>query len=250
MVKLPGYYVKGCSVRPYSSGIRHDYKDSAPRAGTFNTRGLPWFAIGLVLPLVAVLLLLFSEPNQSMVPAAGSAKLVESSSPVTPSVLLQSPGERVALPLPTLAAVLEAYGTAPRADEVARDSLLSQGEAITLVVRNGDSLDQLFRRNDLSVTDLTIMLALADARPHLARIRPADRIEIIRDGDRVLGLSRDISESQRLWVRRDGEGYVAEIIDDLSAAFRRGAWPTRSLPILTQGSSSSMRSATHLRNGG
>lgn len=213
MVKLPGYYVKGCSVRPYSSGIRHDYKDSAPRAGTFNTRGLPWFAIGLVLPLVAVLLLLFSEPNQSMVPAAGSAKLVESSSPVTPSVLLQSPGERVALPLPTLAAVLEAYGTAPRADEVARDSLLSQGEAITLVVRNGDSLDQLFRRNDLSVTDLTIMLALADARPHLARIRPADRIEIIRDGDRVLGLSRDISESQRLWVRRDGEGYVAEIID-------------------------------------
>lgn len=202
-------------MRPYSSGIRHDYKDSAPGASTFTSRGLPWFAIGLVLPLVAVLLLLFSEPNQSMVPAAEIADLdpIESSLPATPLVLLQSPGERVTLPLPALTAVLEAYGTTPRADELARDSLLLQGEAMTLVVRNGDSLDQLFRRNDLSVTDLTVMLALSEARPHLARIQPADRIEIIRDGDRVLALGRDISESQRLWIRRDGEGYVAEIID-------------------------------------
>lgn len=219
MVKLPGYYVKGCSVRPYSSGIRHDYKDSAPRAGTFRSRGLPWFAIGLVLPLVGVLLLLFSEPNQSMVPAAGSADLATPatpstpSAPVTPAVLLESPGERVALPLPTLSAALEAYSATRRPDEIARDTLLSQGETMTLVVRNGDSLDQLFRRNSLSVVDLTVMLALAEAKPHLARIQPADRIEIIRDGDRVLALSRDINESQRLWIRRDGEGYVAEIID-------------------------------------
>jgi murein DD-endopeptidase MepM/ murein hydrolase activator NlpD len=216
MVKLPGHYVKGCSVRPYSSGIRHDYKDSAPGASTFATRGLPWFAVGLVLPLVAVLLLLFSETNQSMVPVPGStaaADVVHSSLPSTAVVLLQSPGERVTLPLPPLSEVLEAYGRPSRADEIARDSLLSQGEAMTLVVRNGDSLDQLFRRNGLSITDLTVMLALANAKPHLARIKPADRIEIIRDGDRVLGLGRDISESQRLWIRQDGEGYVAEIID-------------------------------------
>ena len=216
MVKLPGDYVKGCSVRPYSSGIRHDYKDSVPDAGTFSTRGLPWFAIGLVLPLVAVLLLLFSETNQSMVPAAVSAdaaEVVDSPLPSTPLVFLEAPGERITLPLPPLSEVLNAYGSPQRPDEIARDSLLSQGEAMTLVVRNGDSLDQLFRRNGLSVTDLTVMLALAEARPHLARIKPADRIEIIRDSDRVLGLGRDISESQRLWIRRDGEGFVAEIID-------------------------------------
>jgi murein DD-endopeptidase MepM/ murein hydrolase activator NlpD len=216
MVKLSRNYVKGCSVRPYSSGIRHDYKDSAPGANTFSSRGLPWFAIGLILPLVAVMLLLFSEPNQSMVPATGAADAadtIEASLPATPLVLLQSPGERVTLPLPPLSEVLEAYGKPLRADEIARNSLLSQGEAMTLVVRNGDSLDQLFRRNDLSVTDLSVMLALADARPHLARIRPADRIEIIRDGDHVLALGRDISESQRLWIRHEGEGYVAEIID-------------------------------------
>ena len=216
MVKLPGHYVKGCSVRPYSSGIRHDYKDSAPGAGTFTTRGLPWFAFGLVLPLVAVLLLLFSETNQSMVPAAGSAAsadAVQTSLPSTPAVLLQSPGERVTIPLPPLAAALEVYSTTRRPDEVARDSLLSQGNAMTLVVRNGDSLDQLFRRNGLSVTDLTVMLALPEGRPHLARIQPGDRIEIIRDNDRVLALGRDVSELQRLWIRRDGEGYVAELID-------------------------------------
>ena len=35
----------------------------------------------------------------------------------------------------------------------------------------------------------------------------------IHDGERVLSLSREISESQRLWIKRDGEGYVAEVID-------------------------------------
>ena len=102
MVKLPGYYVKGCSVRPYSSGIRHDYKDSAPRASTFTTRGLPWFAIGLVLPLVGVMLLLFSEPNQSMVPVAEGAIVTEPVLPLPTSTMpLLTPGERVNLPLPS-----------------------------------------------------------------------------------------------------------------------------------------------------
>ena len=213
MVKLPGYYVKGCSVRPYSSGIRHDYKDSAPRASTFTTRGLPWFAIGLVLPLVGVLLLLFSEPNQSMVTVAESATITEAAPLPTSSIPLLTAGQRVALPLPSLTDVLRAYEKPLSADEIARDALLAQGESVTLVVRNGDTLDQLFRRNNLSVTDLTVMLALPEAKPHLARIRPADRIEIIREGSRVLALRREIGESQRLWIRRDGEGYVSEIID-------------------------------------
>jgi murein DD-endopeptidase MepM/ murein hydrolase activator NlpD len=215
MVKLPGHYVKGCSVRPYSSGIRHDYKDSSSRTGTFNTHGLPWFAIGLVLPLVGVLLLLFSETNESMVPEATvtAAGISEMTPPQIPTMLLESAGERVILPLPPLTTLSPASNPTPRADEIARDSLLSQGDALTLVVRNGDSLDQLFRRNGLSVTDLTSMTALPEARPNLARIQPADRIEIIRDGERVLALGRDISESQRLWIQRDGEGFVSEIID-------------------------------------
>ena len=197
-------------MRPYSSGIRHDYKDSSSNDGTFNTRGLSWFAIGLVLPLVGVLLLLFSETNESMVPAANAI-----ATPLTriPTPLIESAGERVHLPLPPLTAPPEAATLVPRTDELARSSLLSQGEAMTLVVRNGDSLDQLFRRNGLSVTDLTYMAALPDVGSHLARIRPSDRIEIIRDGERVLGLSRDIGESQRLWIQRDGEGFVSEVID-------------------------------------
>jgi murein DD-endopeptidase MepM/ murein hydrolase activator NlpD len=210
-------------VRPYFSGIRHDYKDSAPRASTFNTKGLPWFAIGLVLPLVGVLLLLFSETNQSMVPEVESTATVasalydagstEAALPPLPTVLLQSAGERVTLPLPPLTVPSATSATPPRSDEVARDALLVQGAETTLVVRNGDSLDQLFRRNGLSVTDLTLMLALPEAKPHLAKILPADRIEIVRDGERVLGLSRDISESQRLWIQRDGEGFMSEIVD-------------------------------------
>jgi murein DD-endopeptidase MepM/ murein hydrolase activator NlpD len=197
-------------VRPYSSGIRHDYKDSASGAGTFNTRGLSWFAIGLVLPLVGVLLLLFSETNESMVPPAGVELAPLTTLPVP---LIETAGEVVKLPLPPLTSPSGATTLVSRAEVSALDSLLSQGEAMTLVVRNGDSLDQLFRRNGLSITDLTYMSSLPDVRPLLARIQPSDRIEIVRDGDRVLGLSRDIGESQRLSIKRDGEGFVSEIID-------------------------------------
>jgi murein DD-endopeptidase MepM/ murein hydrolase activator NlpD len=197
-------------VRPYSSGIRHDYKDAASRAGSFNARGLPWFAIGLILPLVGVLLLLFSEPNQSMVPTPG---MDEQDSPRVAIAVLSSAGERVPLPLPPLATAADDDSAMPRPDEIERISLLTQGEAMTLLVRNGDTLDQLFRRNDLSITDLTIMVALPEAKRHLALVRPGDKFEIIRDGERVLSLSRELGEAQKLWIRRDGDGFVSEIVD-------------------------------------
>ena len=62
-------------MRSYSGGVRHDYKDSsnirrALDLSAVNRRGLSWFALGLMLPLVAVVLLLVSEPNESMVPTA------------------------------------------------------------------------------------------------------------------------------------------------------------------------------------
>ena len=58
-------------MRPYTGGIRHDYKDATPANRAFDPRGISYFAVGLVLPLLGVSLLLVSEPNESMVPADG-----------------------------------------------------------------------------------------------------------------------------------------------------------------------------------
>lgn len=194
-------------MKPYTGGIRHDYKDSAPTTRPFDPRGVSYFAVGLVLPLLGVLLLLVSEPNESMVPEDGSLATAAD----LPIVLLPPSGERVALELPQLAK--PAAPELPRPDEQEQVAMLTKGEALTLLVQRNDSLDRLFRRNDLSPGDLAAMVDLPDAGRHLARIRPGDKIEIVRDGRNVLSLRKELSEAQALWIRRDDQGFKAELVD-------------------------------------
>jgi murein DD-endopeptidase MepM/ murein hydrolase activator NlpD len=231
-------------VRSYPRGVRHDYKDpaSAPAAGklgtfdlsridprTLSPRKLSWFAAGFVLPLVGVVLLLVSAPNESMVPSAAAtvpsaAAMVPAETrvlresppakaPLSAMVLLPPSGERVRLELPPPQTQAAAAGQLTRPEDLQRSALLAQGEALTLTVKSGDTLDRMFRRNDLSIADLAIMIRLPEASDHLTTIRPGDRFEIIRDGERVLSLSREISDAQELWIKRNGEGYGVELID-------------------------------------
>ena len=194
-------------MKPYSGGVRHDYKNSGPDTRAFDVRRLSWFAVGLILPLIAVVLLLVSEPNESMVPSDAS---FDESQHVT-IALLPATGARVDLELPALSRVSDSGD--PRPLELERNALLSRGEMLTLVVARNDSLDRLFRRNDLSVGDLDSMGDLSDAGRHLGRINPGDKIEVIRKGRRVLSLRKELSESEQLWIKHDGEGFVAEIVD-------------------------------------
>jgi murein DD-endopeptidase MepM/ murein hydrolase activator NlpD len=202
-------------VRSYPGGIRHDYKDSAESERAFNPRGLSWFAVGLFLPLVGVALLLVSEPNESMVPADTESMVptdrTAAISPPLDVALLPATGERVTLALPPLPVPVESI--LPRPEDIERSALLARGEALTLAIRRNDSLDSLFRRNDLSIGDLAAMVDLPEAGRELARIHVGDEIEIIRDGSRILSLRKELSDSQELWIRHDGEGFTAEIID-------------------------------------
>jgi murein DD-endopeptidase MepM/ murein hydrolase activator NlpD len=232
-------------VRSYSGGIRHDYKDSASGTRIFNPRGLSWFAVGLLLPVVGVILLLVSEPNESMVPTDPAEKPLAAERPSTPDVpatageptpvaqriaperstlskppgprmdlaLLTSPGERVPLTLPPLSQTLGAGDRPLRPDEIERSALLTRGHALNLRIERNDTLDRLFRRNDLSVADLAAMVALPEGGKNLAKIKPGDKIEIIRDGDRVLSLSRDLDDSERLWIKHTDDGFVADVVD-------------------------------------
>jgi cell envelope opacity-associated protein A len=88
------------------------------------------------------------------------------------------------------------------------------GETLEVKVNSGDSLDSLFRRNGLSVTDLANMLRIKEAKKALALIKPGDRIEFVRDGEDVISLSRQLSEDRTLRVVRadEGDGYEVEFL--------------------------------------
>lgn len=195
-------------MRSYSGGVRHDYKDGASATRSFNPRGLSWFAVGLVLPLLGVALLLVSEPNDAIEQPAASPDAANR----VAVALLPSTGERVDLNLPAPRSLTNA--SLPRPDEVERRALLSRGEALKLVVARNDTLDRMFRRNDLSIGHLAAMVDLPEASRHLARIKVGDEIEVIRDGRDVLSLRKGLSNTQELWIRRrEDQGFMAEIID-------------------------------------
>lgn len=187
-------------MKPYSGGVRHDYKDSQNRASAPGARRWSWFAVGLLLPVSTVMLLLVSERNESKVPGptqAGAPAKAERPPMVGPV------NREIALPLPKppageLASLEPAPPQTPAAD----------GAILDLLVNRGDTLEILFRRNGLSLSDLAAMVALPEAAEPLRKLIPGDEIEITHRDGRVLSLEREIGDTDLLTITKGDSGYV------------------------------------------
>jgi murein DD-endopeptidase MepM/ murein hydrolase activator NlpD len=161
---------------------------------------MSWFALGLSLPLAAVSLLLVSERNESKIPTPASAAAPPAEIFLTAQapVSLALPQAETPAPEPTSA---EAAFTAPNMSTAALD----------LLVGRGDTLEILFRRNGLDIADLAAMSTLPEAREHLRRIRPGDRIAVTHDEGRVATLRRELNEAELLSLARTATGFEARI---------------------------------------
>jgi len=196
------------------SGIRHDYKVKSPPAPNPGRpiSGLAsshisrhHVAAGVSLAVVAGLLALW---------LGGSAEGKQAPE--------RQPGvadTRLALP-PLQPAVAETEAVADHAPVAAMPPLVEPAEPeppaaqrTLLEVKQGDSLDVLFRRHGLSVSDLHYLLKVAEAAPHLRRVRPGDTFEIVHDGPKVLSMSRRIDETRSLLVNAGENGFSAEFLE-------------------------------------
>ena len=181
-------------MKSYPGGIRHDYKDATTDSQVESKRHWPWFFMGLLLPVVSVSLLLVNGTNESRPPPPATA-------------IVQGPGPARPLPLPDSPSGMTrvAASAQPETEEPA-------GTPLSLSVQSGDTLEVLFRRNDLSLTDLAAMTALSDAREHLRLLRPGDTIDISHRSGRVLSLAKELDEIRLLHVDRNGEGFHAGVL--------------------------------------
>jgi murein DD-endopeptidase MepM/ murein hydrolase activator NlpD len=174
-------------VKTYSGGIRHDYKDEThgPR-WKLNPRW-SWFLIGLGLPLLSVFAILIGGTNNAVIPTAVSPISTAAATATLPLALPKPPTE-------------PGENSADAAD-------FGDAELLKLVVGPGDSLDRLFRRNDLSLADLAAMVNVEAAREHLVRLRPGDEISVVHHNGEISALSREISESETLHIQRLPNGF-------------------------------------------
>lgn len=100
--------------------------------------------------------------------------------------------------------------TAPAAE--APDLALPPGEKLDFIVRRHDTLERIFRRLKLSLTDLAAILSLPGARQALNQIRPGEKVTVVHEDGTVHALNRRISETEILSVTRADNGFAAEVI--------------------------------------
>jgi murein DD-endopeptidase MepM/ murein hydrolase activator NlpD len=185
-------------VKRQTGGIRHDYKDTIVASPARGRWAL--FAVGLSVPLVVTALILLGTPRQ---PA-----------PVRPAEVGLEPSEST-----VLAAVPEPLAPLDAPAEVSLDippttfSAEPPGTMLDLFVERGDTLEVLFRRNGLSLTDLAAMVALPDASAALKLLKPGDKLEIAHREGQVLSLQREIDEIKLLSIARAESGFTANTIE-------------------------------------
>jgi murein DD-endopeptidase MepM/ murein hydrolase activator NlpD len=85
---------------------------------------------------------------------------------------------------------------------------------VEFVVRRNDTLERIFRQLQLNLQDLAAIRSLPDVQRALDILKPGDPIVFSHtpDGD-LQSLSRQVNDTTRLSVVRDGTGFKAELIE-------------------------------------
>ena len=83
---------------------------------------------------------------------------------------------------------------------------------VEVVVQRDDTLDRIFRRLQISLTDLENVRALAGVRSMLDRLSPGEHLKFLQHDGSLLGLSRHVSLTQELEVRRTDDGFQATVV--------------------------------------
>jgi murein DD-endopeptidase MepM/ murein hydrolase activator NlpD len=113
---------------------------------------------------------------------------------------------------------VRAYEGSKARDSVVGNALDVAGAGWTnfqVVVQRNDTLDQIFRRLELSLTDLANIRALDVARQALDRLRPGDALTFAKRGDQLVSIERPLSISQTLKVARSADDAFVAHVEEL-----------------------------------
>jgi len=186
-------------VKRYTGGVRHDYKDAADSPPNRRRRRWTLFVLGLFLPPVGAVLLVLGTPHEPPPPPRTEMAFEPPAEtfPIAAASTAEAPPQALA---PTL----------PAAAETVTDPASTM---LNLLVRRGDTLELLFRRNGLSLSDLAAIVSLPDATRPLKILKPGDRLEIAHRDGQVVSLQRELDEVKVLSVARADSGFAARTIE-------------------------------------
>jgi murein DD-endopeptidase MepM/ murein hydrolase activator NlpD len=81
-----------------------------------------------------------------------------------------------------------------------------------VIVQRDDTLDHIFRRLRLSLTDLADVRALSGIHMMLDRLNPGEHLKFLHKDAQLFGLERHLSLTEKLEVRRTDAGFQATVV--------------------------------------
>lgn len=167
-----------------TGALRIDYRNRQPPRTQRRLAAFLWMATLAVVGLTAGVGGILPDPR----PAAGDVTIDAVSAAPAP------PGTIVVQAQPVAAA----FGF----------------DTIEVVVGRNDTLDRIFRRLKLDLTDLATIRQLPSVRQGLDLLRPGDEISVKHQNGELQSLTRQLNVTQTLEVKRAAEGFAAQIIDN------------------------------------
>ena len=178
-----------------ASPLLHDYKPSAA-AKPAKSKALKWFAVGLGIPLIGIALingLGTSDPR----PAALEAPVMTAADDS---------------PLPA-----DEKDAATITSDVLEPEVLPEPEPefdkLTLTIGRGDTMEKLFRRNNLNIGQLMTIAQLDEAKQRFRRIKPGDVFEVEHDAGQIVSLYSKLDLTSALQIEKSEDGFAAKIIE-------------------------------------
>ena len=163
-------------------------------------RRLPWFVAGLGIPLICVAFILPKTENSIVAVPTAEAFAKTSLIDTVVTVPQTTPAAQDLAQVPSI-----------DLDQTLVEQPVS-ATTLTLKVRPGDSLDRLFRRNDLHLADLAELMQLEVAKKHLRLVKPGDEIVVRHSEGRVLQFDKPISLSEALNIEKIDDQFYATLI--------------------------------------
>jgi len=85
---------------------------------------------------------------------------------------------------------------------------------IEVIVSRNDTLDRIFRRLQLSLSDLASLRNLPGVKAHLDRLRPGEALMLQHRDGKLVGFERQLSPSETLKVVKDDGGFLANVLEN------------------------------------
>ena len=86
-------------------------------------------------------------------------------------------------------------------------------DVINFEIGRGDTLDKLFRQNNLNLGHLAAIAKLEEPRKLFRRLKPGDEFQILHENGSLISMYSVLDLTSAIRIERGDEGFVAEIIE-------------------------------------